>query len=82
MTQPSIGSVVTVGNSSWVKLDVLAGRNDLVALVLNAKKDFEDNHPDLKVTGWHLYTNGSWVNGLWIDHESRASAKLPAEKPR
>jgi hypothetical protein len=68
---------VTVGNHSYLSIQIEgmpAGHVDEVLAILNG---FEQAYPELKVTGWRVEkqqnskTTSDYIFGIWVDHEPR-----------
>lgn len=72
------GEVVTVGNHSYVHLDLGGESREHVQEILQALDDFEKMHRNLEITGWHLdKQQEAWLTaldrvfGIWVDHRPR-----------
>jgi hypothetical protein len=73
------GEIVTIGNHSYVHLDLAGESRDNVPEILNAIDGFEKGHRELEVTGWHIDKQQAAyvvaldkVFGVWIDHKPKA----------
>ena len=69
--------ITTIGNSSWVPLDLQVGSAGYAKKILWAKNRFEESFPELEVTGWkiqeevNISMHRTYVRGLWIDHRPK-----------
>lgn len=71
----------TVGNHSFIRLNQDIYIKDDVISVLNARANFEKEHPDLEVIQWETAQYNWRVLGIWIYHRPRKpEAKHPAGK--
>lgn len=75
----------TMGNHSYVRLNVKGHADDHIEEILEALNGFERQRPDLEITGWSLlhreltYTTGvdtsPRIYGIFIDHKPRTPGK-------
>ena len=73
--------LTTIGNHSYIPINLYgqhpSDRSDLILRILKA---FEEEHPELEMTGWKLeFTplNGDsrgTIYGIWVDHKPRMMA--------
>lgn len=67
----------TVGNNSYVTLNIYATQSDKAALILSILKMFEDDKPDLQMLNWKIEESHSascssnYIYGLWIHHKPK-----------
>lgn len=74
----NLDAVVTVGNHSYIPINVHMGSgnlvNDMVPTILNLLDNFEKKHPELEVTGWNIQQDqrgNNNVYGLWVNHKPK-----------
>ncbi len=70
-----MSAVVTVGNHSYLPLNLPGNPSQHVSLILGALQAFEKAHPEWRITGWRIekrqagYAVQAYIFGLWVDHE-------------
>lgn len=70
-------SELTIGNNSFITIADNINPGDNPALILNAVKHFEDNHPQLEIISWNLekrqtaYITSAYTYGIWVHHRPR-----------
>jgi hypothetical protein len=76
-TEINLSTVKTVGNHSYIPLNLSGYSNGFADLILNVINKFEIMHPDWKITDWKFQTGQStnglydYTYGIWVDHEPR-----------
>ncbi len=76
--QYDLSVVVTVGNHSYVPLNIDGEAKDNVQNILGALDAFEKAHPELEVTSWSLlsrqasYSTYGYTYGIWVNHRPRS----------
>lgn len=69
--------VVTVGNHSYIPINLDGKPNENVDVILGALKAFESANPNLEVTGWQIekqqlaYVTSPYTYGIWVDHHPK-----------
>jgi hypothetical protein len=68
-------SVVTVGNRSYLPLNLLGNASENHQTILDVLKKFEDEKK-MEITNWKVSerqtsTTSAFTYGLWIDHKAR-----------
>ena len=79
VTQPEINVSValTIGDHTWVPLNLEANPSDRVRDILLVLSAFEKAHQELEIVGWKIeknqrtYNAQAYIYGLWIDHRPK-----------
>jgi len=77
-TQYDLSVAVTVGNHTYIPLNIYGRPDDHLPEILGVLDAFEKRHPDLEVTSWNLlrdqqaFTTSPYIYGIWINHRPRA----------
>lgn len=65
-----LNNSITQGNHTYIPFYISYPREH-VSEILEILNKFEEQHPDLKITHWHIDTGDYTTYGLWVDHEPR-----------
>lgn len=74
--QYDLSVVKTLGNHSYIPLNIRGESKDYIDEILGVLYEFERAHPELEITGWRIeerhvsYGHGAYIDGLWVDHQS------------
>ncbi len=74
-TSIDFSSVITIGNHSYVPINIVDEPSDQNLLILGIINDFEEKYPELEITHWQIekqqaaYATSPYIFGLWIDHK-------------
>ena len=72
--EPASASI-TIGNHSYIPLNIQESPAFCPKEILAALKNFEETHSDLEITNWKVQEHGGgWgtmTYGLWIDHKKK-----------
>lgn len=69
--------VRTIGNHSYMPLNIQGTPADHIDEILGALQTFEKNHPELEVVGWWVekhqvaFRTSNYIYGLWVDHRPK-----------
>lgn len=69
--------VVTVGNHSYIPINLDGRPDQQVGVILGTLQAFESTHPNLEVTGWQIekeqraYNTSDYIFGMWVDHRPK-----------
>lgn len=73
----NFSSVHTMGNHSYIPINIDGSPSEKILLILTILNDFEEIHPELEITHWHIekqqrakHTDRK-IFGLWIDHKPK-----------
>lgn len=76
-TQINLSVAITIGNHTYIPLNLPGDADQNVRSILAVLAAFEKSHSEFKVTGWSIekqqsaYMEPAFVFGLWVDHEPR-----------
>lgn len=67
--------VITIGNHSYIPLNLAGDPDEYAEVILNVLKQFESAHPEFEISDWKIEKQQSTedrtdrIFGLWIDHK-------------
>lgn len=70
-------NTITVGNNSWVAINIFDTPAKDATLILEILDKFEKTHPELIVLDWKIEKNqdthgtSAYIFGLWIHHKPK-----------
>lgn len=79
-SSPSTVTPVTVGNNSYISVDLSGTPEGNAMVILKALAEFEKNNPGKEVVGWFVekqqdaHITRAKVFGIWVHHKPKAVA--------
>ncbi|MBI2450107.1 MAG: hypothetical protein HYV47_01065 [Candidatus Nealsonbacteria bacterium] len=75
--QYDMSVVQTIGNRSYIPLNISGNPSEHISTILGVLTAFENAHPELEIVSWYIekqqkaYITSNYIFGIWVDHRLR-----------